>query len=129
MSPLERLISSVADALATAAPVLVGALVPVIVYWLRVRKARLRAERQMLPPSSEPPRPSWWQSIRPRQLRRRRAPAELETPIELEPRDADPEIAAALEREIERVRVRDTRVGSVDDFDHEPTPPRGRRRS
>lgn len=127
MSGLERLIDSVWAGLTLAAPVLIAAAAGYALKWLQLQRARLRAERLKLPPSSEPPRPSWWQSIRPKRYRRR-APLELESPLELEPRSADPEIVAELERQANeasaRAELERQRIAGLDDEDDERTPTR-----
>ena len=89
MGALETLIESTVGAATLALPALIGAAATWGVMWFRLRKARLRAERMQFPPSSEPPRPPWWKSIRPSFRARAR---------ELEPRAPDPEVAAELER-------------------------------
>jgi hypothetical protein len=131
---LERFLDSVWAGLTLAAPVLIAAAAGYALHWLRLQRARLRAARLKLPPSSEPPRPSWWQSIRPKRYRRRRAPLELDSPIELEPRSADAEANEASARaELERRAGRMPPAAVVDDVaglddDDERTPPRGRPR-
>lgn len=72
MAELERLWSTLVGSLVLAIPLIVAGGVAVIVQWLRVRRARLRAERMLLPPSTEPPEPPEpWYSLRPRRRRRR----------------------------------------------------------
>lgn len=64
---MERLVNQIWDALAIVTPWIVVALGALIVQWIRVRRARLRAERLQLPPSTLPPEPPLpWYSLRPR---------------------------------------------------------------
>lgn len=51
--------------LGLAAPVVLSATVAIYLQWARVKRARLRAERQRLPNSTEPPAPIPWYSLRP----------------------------------------------------------------
>lgn len=69
---MQPVIEAALAALTVGVPVLVTGLVALCLQWLRVRRARLRAERQMLPPSTEPPEPSEpWYSLRPRKRLRK----------------------------------------------------------
>lgn len=51
----DRLLDAVFAALTAGVPLLIGALVALVLQWLRLRRARLRAERLQLPPSTDPP--------------------------------------------------------------------------
>lgn len=67
-----RFIEAILTALTIGAPLIVTALVALGVQWIRVRRARLRAERMLLPPSTEPPEPPEpWYSLRPRKRSRK----------------------------------------------------------
>lgn len=66
------------DALALGSPIIVTATVALYLSWVRVRRARLRAERQKLPPSTEPPQPKIpWYSLKPRPRARRNGKGDL----------------------------------------------------
>lgn len=67
---MEHLAESILNALALGSPLIVTAAVALALQWMRVRRARLRAERLRLPPSTEPPEPAVpWYSLRPRRKR------------------------------------------------------------
>lgn len=69
---MQPVIDATLAALTASIPLLVAGLVALVLQWLRVRRARLRAERQLLPPSTEPPAPAEpWYSIRPRKRPRK----------------------------------------------------------
>ncbi len=69
---MKRFVDSMGAALALGVPLIIGALVSLFVQWLRLRRAKLRAQRLMLPPSTEPPEPSEpWYSLRPKRKRKR----------------------------------------------------------
>ena len=64
---MKSLIDALIGALAIAVPVIVAALVALVMQWIRVRRAKLRLQRMMLPPSTTPPEPPEpWYSLRPR---------------------------------------------------------------
>jgi hypothetical protein len=70
---MQRFIESIWAALAVGVPLIVTALVSLFLQWLRLRRAKLRAQRMLLPPSSEPPEPPEpWYSLRPRRQRKRK---------------------------------------------------------
>jgi len=60
---MDAFIASLWSALALGAPLIVAAMVALFLQWLRVRRAKLRAERLQLPPTTPPPPP--WYSLRP----------------------------------------------------------------
>lgn len=73
MECVSALLDAVTAGLTLAIPLLIAAGVALLLQWLRLRRARIRAERLQLPPSTEPPEPNEpWYSLRPKRRRRRR---------------------------------------------------------
>lgn len=52
---MAHLLETILSALAVGTPLIVAGLIGWLLQWLRVRRARLRAERLRLPPSTTPP--------------------------------------------------------------------------
>jgi hypothetical protein len=70
---VDQLYNAIIAALVIAVPVTIAALFALVQQWLRVRRAKLRAQRLELPPSTEPPPPAEpWYSLRPRKHRRKK---------------------------------------------------------
>jgi hypothetical protein len=70
---MDHLLDAILAALTVGVGSLIGALIALAIQWLRVRRAKLRAERLELPPSTEPPPPREpWYSLRPRRKHRRK---------------------------------------------------------
>lgn len=68
---MDRFVEALWGTLAIATPLIVTALVALILQWLRVRRAKLRVQRLLLPPSTEPPAPPEpWYSLRPRKRKK-----------------------------------------------------------
>jgi hypothetical protein len=111
-----KLWEALAAAATLAAPVLVAGVAGLALMWFRLQRARLRAKRMLLPPSSTPPRPPWWESLRPRSLRPRQR-----SPLELELGERSRRDALELERQTDQLRI-----GAADEDDTEDTPVRRR---
>ena len=114
---MAQLWETLAAAATAAIPLLVAGVAGLALMWFRLLRARLRAKRMLLPPSSTPPRPPWWESLRPRSLRPRQR-----SPLELELGERSRRDALELERQTDQLRI--GAAGDVDD--NEDTPVRRR---